>query len=591
MDLELYTSLITPYGGTLVDLAVPENERADQVSWANGLPSVQLSARSVCDLELLATGAFSPLDRFMGKADAERVAAEMRQSDGTLFPIPITLNVSSADGLAGKDIGLRSAKNNLLGWMRVDEVFEWDPRKEAQQVLGTTDERHPLVAEMGTWGAFRLSGPLHVINLPEHLDFAALRRTPAKVRELLSRMGNRNVVAFQTRNPMHRAHEELTKRAANEVGGSLLIHPVVGLTKPGDVDHYTRVRTYRTLVENHYDPKRTLLSLLPLAMRMAGPREAVWHAIIRRNFGANHFIVGRDHAGPGLNSAGKPFYGPYEARELVTRHSEELGVRVVPYDEMVYLADEERYEQITKIPPNARTLTISGTQAREKYLAVGKPLPAWFTRRETSAILAATYPPLHNQGFCIWFTGLPSSGKSTVADALTVLLMEHGRQATVLDGDVVRTHLSKGLGFSREDRDTNILRIGFVASEVVRHHGAVICAAVSPYRAARDQVRAMMPPGAFIEVFIDTPVQVCEGRDVKGFYAQARAGKIKGFTGVDDPYEPPSAPELHLTTAETTAAQNAEAILEFLQARGLLLPQRMAAAGSHELSMAAAAGA
>jgi sulfate adenylyltransferase len=593
MVLERKTTLITPYGGTLVDLTVTgERERVAQVNWANGLRSVQLPARSVCDLELLATGAFSPLDRFMGKADAERVAAEMRLTDGTLFPIPVTLGVSSADGLAGKDIALRSATNNLLGWMRVDEVFEWDPKKEALQVLGTTDQRHPLVAEMCTWGAFRLSGPLRVINLPEHLDFAALRRTPTEVRQLLSRIGNRHVVAFQTRNPMHRAHEELTKRAANEVGGSLLIHPVVGLTKPGDIDHYTRVRTYKTLVENHYDPRNTLLSLLPLAMRMAGPREAVWHAIIRRNYGANHLIVGRDHAGPGMNSAGKPFYGPYEARDLVQCHSEELGVRVVPYDEMVYLADEERYEQITKLPPNARTLTISGTQAREKYLAVGQQLPAWFTRRETSAILAATYPPLHNQGFCIWFTGLPSSGKSTVADALTVLVMEHGRRVTLLDGDVVRTHLSKGLGFSREDRDTNILRIGFVASEVVRHHGAAICAAVSPYRAARDQVREMMPRGVFIEVFIDTPVQVCEGRDVKGFYAQARAGKIKGFTGVDDPYEPPSAPELRLATTDTTPAQNAEAIVKLLQARGLLLPQRFPAAShSPELSMAPAGGA
>lgn len=572
MKFQDEVELIAPYGGVLVDLRVPENERAELVLWANKLPSLQISARTLCDLELLATGAFSPLDRFMGKRESEGVAEEMRLPNGTLFPIPVTLSVADANGIAGKDVALRSAKNNLIGWMRVEEVYEWNPRIEAQQVFRTTDDKHPLVAELRTWGRYRLSGPLRVIHVPRHEDFSELRRTPAQVRTLLAQMGNENVVAFQTRNPMHRAHEELTKRAAREVSGSLLIHPVVGMTKPGDIDHYTRVRTYKALMENHYDPRRTLLSLLPLAMRMAGPREAVWHAIIRRNFGANHFIVGRDHAGPGTDSNGKPFYGPYEARELVTRHCEDIGIRVVPYDEMVYLADEDRYEQVTKLAPNARTLAISGTQAREQYLAQGRELPQWFTRKETAEILATSHPPRHLRGFCVWFTGLPSSGKSTVADMLTVMLMEHGRQVTLLDGDVVRTHLSKGLGFSREDRDTNILRIGFVASEVVRHNGAAVCAAVSPYRDARSQVRAMMPDGVFIEVFVDTPVEVCEKRDVKGLYAQARAGKIKGFTGVDDPYEPPLSPELHLTTIDTTPEQNAARIREFLLARGLLMP-------------------
>jgi sulfate adenylyltransferase len=488
-----------------------------------------------------------------------------------LFPIPVTLCVAESDGIAGKEIALRSAKNELAGWMRVEEVYEWDAEAEAQQVLGTTDTKHPLVTEMRTWGRFRLCGPLRVINLPRHHDFPELRRTPAQVRRLLARMGNQNVVAFQTRNPMHRAHEELTKRAAREVGGSLLIHPVVGMTKPGDVDHYTRVRTYKALVENYCDSQRTLLSLLPLAMRLAGPREAIWHAIIRRNFGANHFIVGRDHAGPGVDSTGKPFYGPYEARDLLMRHSEEIGVRTMAYEEMVYVADEDRYEEVSAVPVKAPTLSISGTQVREKYLAEGKPLPEWFTRRETAAILASSYPPRHLQGFCIWFTGLPSSGKSTVAEVLTVMLMEHGRQVTLLDGDVVRTHLSKGLGFSKEDRDTNILRIGFVASEIVRHNGAAICAAVSPFRNTRNQVRVMMRDGAFVEVFVDTPIEVCEQRDVKGFYAQARSGKIKGFTGVDDPYEPPLGAEIRLTTTDASPEESAERIRQFLLARGLLV--------------------
>ena len=406
--------------------------------------------------------------------------------------------------------------------------------------------------------------------MPRHHDFPELRRTPAHVRRLLAAMGNPHVVAFQTRNPMHRAHEELTKRAAAESGATLMIHPVVGMTKPGDVDHYTRVRTYKTLVENHYDPHRTLLSLLPLAMRMAGPREVLWHALIRRNFGANHLIVGRDHAGPGKNSKGQSFYGPYEAREMLARHSDELGVRMLPYDEMVYLADEDRYEQVTAIPAGARTFSISGTEVRQKYLAQGQPLPEWFTRPDTAEILASAYPPRWKQGFCIWFTGLPSAGKSTIAEILTLMLMERGRQITVLDGDVVRTHLSKGLGFSREDRDTNILRIGFVASEIVRHHGIVIGAAVSPYRATRNQVRAMMRDGGFIEVFIDTPVEVCEQRDVKGFYARARAGELKGFTGVDDPYESPLNPEIILQTTATTPEENARRIIRYLIDKGFL---------------------
>ena len=574
MKLKQVTELIAPYGGSLVDLMSPEEELGELARRTAELPSLQLSARTLCDLELLATGAFSPVDRFMGKSSAERVTAEMRLQDGTLFPIPITLCVACADGLTGKAIALRSAKNNLIGWKRVDEVYEWDPTAEAQQVFGTVDDKHPLVAEMRTWGRLRLSGPLRVIDLPKHHDFPTLRRTPAQVRALLAQMGYKNVVAFQTRNPMHRAHEELTKRAAREVEGSLLIHPVVGMTKPGDVDHYTRVRTYKALVENHYDQQRTLLSLLPLAMRLAGPREAIWHAIIRRNFGANHFICGRDHAGPGIDSNGQPFYQPHEARDMVTRYSEEIGVQVIPYDEMVYLADEDRYEQVTAVPPEARRLSISGTQVRDQYLALGKPLPEWFTRKETGAILASSYPPRHLQGFCIWFTGLPSSGKSTVADVLTVMLMEHGRQVTLLDGDVVRTHLSKGLGFSRQDRDTNILRIGFVASEIVRHNGAVICAAVSPFRSTRDQVRAMMRNDSFIEVFVDTPLEVCEQRDTKGFYAQARSGKIRGFTGVDDPYEPPLSAELRLTTTDTTPEENAECIRQLLLARGLLTTEQ-----------------
>src|ERR1700730_18013808 len=424
--------LITPYGGSLVNLLAEGEERTDLTRRAGEVTSVQLSSRSLCDLELLATGAFSPLSRFMSRADYTRVLEEMRLADGTLFSIPITLRVSDLKGIReGGEIALRSSKNNLIAWMRVEEIFEADYKDEAQKVFNTLDEKPPLAARMRTGGRYCLSGALKVVELPAHYDSRKLCRTPAQVRRLLSGMGNPNVVALQTRNPMHRAHEELTKRAAAQVQANLLLHPVVGMTKPGDVDHYTRVRVYKTLVENYYDASTTVLSLLPLAMRMGGPREVLWHAIIRRNHGANHFVVGRDHAGPGKDSNGKPFYGPYEAQEILARHSDEIGVRMVPFDEMIYLADEDRYEQISAVPPTRRVLSISGTEVREKHLAKGESLPEWFTRKETASILAAAYPPLHKQGFCIWFTGLPSAGKSTIADILTVMLMRYGRQVTV----------------------------------------------------------------------------------------------------------------------------------------------------------------
>ena len=565
--------LISPYGGSLVNLVVNGEERQQLIEQSAHMPVVQISARSLCDLELLATGAFSPLDRFMGKADYERVLAEMRLQNGVLFPIPVTLPVDPA-ALAGgvEQIVLSDSRNNRIAVLQVEEVYEWDAQHEAQMALGTTDTRHPLVSEMNRWGKVYVSGALKVLDLPHYHDFTALRRTPAQVRERLEAMGHENVVAFQTRNPMHRIHEELTKRASEEVNGSLLIHPVVGMTKPGDVDHYTRVRIYRALAENYYDPNRTLLSLLPLAMRMAGPREAVWHAIIRRNHGANHFIIGRDHAGPGKDSTGKPFYGPYDAQMLLAQYAEEIGVQPVEFKELVYLPDENRYEEANKVPEGAKVNSISGTQVRDDYLAQGKSLPEWFTRKETSDILQQVYPPRDKQGFCIWFTGLSGSGKSTTAEVLTSLLLERGKQVSLLDGDVVRTHLSKGLGFSREDRDTNILRIGFVASEIARHGGCAITAAISPYRATRNEARKMVGEENFIEVYVDTPIDVCEQRDVKGLYAKARLGQITGFTGVNDPYEEPLNAEIVLRTVNTTPEQNAEKIIQYLEAHGFLHP-------------------
>jgi sulfate adenylyltransferase len=568
--------LIAPYGGKLVNLVVEGREREELLTRAAQLPSIKITMRNMCDLELIATGGFSPLTTFMGKADYDRVLREMRLADGTVWPLPITLTADPKElPTVGEELALRNANFDLIAVITLDEVYHWDADTEASLAYGTTDSKHPMVSEMGRWGKVCISGPLKVVNLPKYYDFVNLRHTPAQVRAKLEEMGHDNVVAFQTRNPLHRIHEELTKRAAAQVNGSLLVHPTVGMTKPGDVDHYTRVRTYKALVDNHYDKKSTMLSLLPLAMRMAGPKEALLHAIIRRNHGANHFVVGRDHAGPGNDSTGKPFYGPYDAQEYMVKNEAEIGVKMIPFEMLVYLPDEDRYVEEKDVPKGAKTANISGTQVRDDYLAKGKLLPEWFTRPETAEILRETYPPRHKQGFGIWFTGLSGSGKSATTQVLTTLLLERGRETAILDGDVVRTHLSKGLGFSKEDRDTNIIRIGFVAGEIVHAGGAVVCAAISPYRATREEARKMVGDN-FIEVFMDTPVEVCEERDVKGLYAKARQamqdGKPMGFTGVDDPYEPPINPEITLKGVGSSPEDNARIIIKFLEDQGYVLP-------------------
>ena len=546
-------------------------EPAEALARAKELSTIRLSERAICDLELLATGAFHPLDRFMGAADHARVLEEMRLASGELFPIPVTLPIANDEAVSlDREVALLDSRNEILAVMTIEEIYEWDLSSTCRQVFGTEDARHPLVAEMHGWGRRNISGPIQVLKLPTHYDFRELRLTPAETRQRLARMGRKNVVAFQTRNPLHRAHEELTRRAVEDVDGVLLLHPVVGMTKPGDIDYFTRVRTYKALARNYYQPDRILLALLPLAMRLAGPREALWHALIRRNYGANHMIIGRDHASPGNDSTGKSFYEPYAAQELVERYEDEIGVKALSFGEFVYLPDEDRYEDVNKIAAHAVTAQLSGTRVREWYRDGGTDLPAWFARPEVTAAIAETYPPRHRQGFCVWFTGLSAAGKSTTAEILTVLLQEFGRQVTLLDGDVVRNHLSRGLGFSKEDRDANIHRIGFVAAEIVKHQGTVICAAVSPYRATRNDVRNMIGADRFVEVFVNTPLDECERRDVKGMYLKARRGELKNFTGIDDPYEPPVQPELELETTLNPAEDNARLIVAYLTDRGFL---------------------
>jgi sulfate adenylyltransferase len=564
----------------LVDLRLGGEELAAAREEAARAPKLTLSDLGVCDLELLATGGFSPLRGFMCRADYERVVEEMRLADGkhagALWPLPVTLDVpGDLDAKPGTPVALSDRKGNILALLDVEDVFEADIGAEKRHIYADSDE-HPSVIRLRRTSPRRLGGRLRVLQLPIHHDFKALRRTPAEVCAMLAELGWKDVVAFQTRNPLHRAHEELIRRAAESCDG-VLIHPVVGVTKPGDVDHYTRVRCYQAAMK-YFDPGKVTLSLLPLAMRLAGPREALFHAIIRRNHGAGGLIVGRDHAGPGKDSSGKPFYGPYDAQEMLRRHQDEIGVRMVPFALCVYVPEEDKYFPIDEVPEGKETASISGTQVREEYLAEGEHLPEWFTRPEVAELLAEEFPPRRRQGLTIWFTGLSAAGKSTLAEILAQRLLEHGRPSTVLDGDVVRTHLSKGLGFSKADRDTNIRRIGFVSSEITRHGGTVIAAAISPYRVIREENRALIESsgGNYVEVYANAPLDVCEARDRKGNYRKAREGKIKGFTGIDDPYEPPVSDFVECRTDRETPEQSVEKILSRLRELGYVQAEHVA---------------
>ena len=568
------THLIAPHGGSLKDLIVSSERQAELKAASRDWPSWDLTARQLCDLELLLNGGFSPLTGFMGKADFDGVVADMRLADGTLWPIPITLDVaeSLARGLRdGSMLALRDPEGVMLAALRVEQVFQPDREAEAKAVFGTDNREHPGVAyTVNQSNPYYVGGRLEGLQLPSHYDFRPLRTTPARLREEFTRLGWRRVVAFQTRNPMHRAHHELTLRAARQVEANLLIHPVVGMTKPGDLDHYTRVRCYQAIAAN-YPRDTAMLSLLPLAMRMGGPREAVWHAIIRRNYGCNHLIVGRDHAGPGADSKGKPFYGPYDSQQLLQKHQEELGVTMVPFQMMVYVEERAAYFPEDEVPKDTRVLNISGTELRRR-LAEGRDIPEWFTFPDVVQELRRTHPPRKDQGFTLFFTGLSGAGKSTIANVLLVKLLERGgRPVTLLDGDIVRKHLSSELGFSKEHRDINIRRIGFVASEITKNGGIAVCAPIAPYDSVRKEVRAMIEPGGgFILIHLATPLDVCEGRDRKGMYAKARQGIIKEFTGISDPYEEPKDAEIRIDTAELSPEEAAQQIVLHLEKLGYI---------------------
>ena len=562
------------HGGVLKDLYLDEAAAEREQAAAGDYPVWSLTARQLCDLDLLANGAFSPLEGFLGESDHRSVCADMRLASGVLWPIPICLDVTEAfaEGIEpGARIALRDPEGVLLATMDVEDVYRPDKALEARQVYGTEDETHPGVHHlMNVAHPVYVGGRVRGVEPRTHHDFKLLRDSPSELRGRFRKLGWRRVVAFQTRNPLHRAHQELTFRAARDVQANLLIQPVVGMTKPGDIDHFTRVRCYEHVLEQ-YPEQTTTLSLLNLAMRMAGPREALWHAIVRKNYGCTHFIVGRDHAGPGDDANGEPFYGPYDAQELYLEHEAELDIAMVPFRMMVYVENRAQYLPVDETDKDDTVLNISGTEFRRR-LREGLEIPEWFSYPKVVEELRRAYPPRHAQGFTVFFTGLSGSGKSTIANALMVKLMEDGRRpVTLLDGDVVRQHLSSELTFSREHRDLNIRRIGFVASEITKNRGIAVCAPIAPYAVTRKAVREMVSAhGGFIEVHVATPLEECERRDRKGLYKLARAGKIPEFTGISDPYEAPLEPEEVIDTTELTPDLAAHRILLKLESLGYL---------------------
>ncbi len=567
--------LVPPHGGELVQLNAQPDNVAELKAHSKQWPSWDLTARQLCDLELLLTGGFSPLRGFMTQTDYDGVCHNMRLASGILWPMPVTLDVT--EEFAGKltagtsRVALRDPEGVMLGVLHVEDVWQPDRKAEAQAVFASTSSAHPgadyAINKANPW---YVGGKIEGMQIPSHYDFRNLRLTPAEVRAEFAREGWRRVVAFQTRNPMHRAHVELAFRAAKQVEANLLIHPVVGMTKPGDVDYFTRVRCYQLLLSK-FPQSTAKLSLLPLAMRMGGPREAIWHALIRKNHGCSHFIVGRDHAGPGKDSDGKPFYGPYEAQEVFRKYQTDIGVTMVPFNMMVYLEDQDKYVPDDEVKNGDRVLNISGTELRQR-LNEGREIPAWFTYPEVVAELRRSFPPRHKQGVTIFFTGLSGSGKSTIANVLLTKFLEMGgRPVTLLDGDLVRKHLSSELGFSKEHRDINIRRIGYVASEITKNGGIAICAPIAPYDATRKHVRQMIEPyGGFILVHVATSVEVCEQRDRKGLYAKARAGILKEFTGISDPYEVPADAEVTINTGELSPEEAAQEIILHLEREGFI---------------------
>jgi sulfate adenylyltransferase len=534
------------------------------------LKRFNLKDRQLFDLEMLMVGGFAPLKGFMNEDDYNRVVKEMRLEDGTLFPMPIVLDIpDSAEFAVGESIVLCDQYGNPLAVLDIESRFAPDKDVEVKGVYGSEDLAHPGIRYvMNQMHDIYIGGTVHKLQLEARHDFKDLRYTPEELKAVFKEKGWDQVVAFQTRNPMHRAHFELVKRAHEKTGLPVLVHPVVGMTKEGDIDYITRVHTYKVVCEK-YGKDFTFLSLLPLAMRMAGPREALWHMIVRKNYGVTHFIVGRDHAGPGKDSNGKDFYGPYQARDLATKYADEVGITLVPSDELAYVPSRNAYASSDELAEGEETANISGTEFRRRLFA-GEDIPEWFSFPESISELQIGIAKQQRRGVTVFFTGLSGSGKSTIAQILSSRLLEiQDREITLLDGDVIRNHLTSELGFSKEHRDLNVQRVGYVASEITKHGGIAVCALIAPYAQARSKARELVEQyGTFVEIHVSTPLEVCEERDVKGLYQKARQGIIKQFTGISDPYEAPVNPELVIDTSGGSAEGHVETIVKYLEEKG-----------------------
>jgi len=566
--------MIDPHGNKLVSFHLSKGELEEYSELSNTISSLTLSLKQQCDLEMILNGAFSPLLTFNNQKDYEEILLNNKLLNGEIWPIPIVLDVPN-DFLKALDknehISLRNAEGFLLAILKVREFWSPNKKDEANSIFKTIDENHPGVDYLfNHTNSNYISGELIPIQSNKYFDFTHLRKSPQEVRDLFRSKRWQDVIAFQTRNPMHRAHFELTRLAMEQHNAKLLIHPVIGISKPGDIDHFTRVKCYQHIIK-HYPENSVELSLINLAMRMAGPKEALWHAIIRKNYGCNYIIIGRDHAGPGVDAKGKPYYQPYDAQELISQYQEELEIKMVPFQEMVFAKNKRNYLPLDQIKEEDQIETLSGTQFKE-LLKQRTEIPNWYSFPEVVHELRRRYPKLHNQGLTVFFTGLSGAGKSTLANALVYKLMEmEDRPITLLDGDIVRQHLSSELGFSKEDRDIHVKRIGYVASEITKHGGVAICAPIAPYSNTRKTVRKMIDEvGSFVEIHVSTPLSVCEERDVKGLYKRARAGKILDFTGVSDPYEEPQNPEITIDTSDISVEESSAIIIDKLRSMKLL---------------------
>ncbi len=558
---------VEPHGGKLVNLIADEKHSKTLRDIAMNLPDITLNDRQLCDLELLATGAFSPLEGFMTRDDYESVLDRMRLQNNLVWPHPICLDITDTQVRtleAGQSVGLRDQEGFLLAIMHIEDIWNVDREKEAT-IYGTKDQTHPGVKYLfNELGSHYIGGKVEILSLPLHFDFKQLRLTPKEIRTIYKKLGWKRVVGFQTEQPIHCPQFEMTVRAMRQAKANLLLLPISGMTKPGDFDHYTRVRCYRE-VTRHYPPDSYVLNLLPLAMRFAGPRDALLQAIISKNFGCTHFIVGYEHASPGKDSKGKPFYNGDEANKVAMEYSDEIGIDILSFEQMVYLPFEDEYRFSDTVPENTQQIYLSGSDIRDRVRS-GRKIPEWATFPEVVKELQRAYPPPQKQGLTVFFTGLSGSGKSTIAKVLYSRFLELGdRPVTLLDGDIVRQNLSSELSFSKEHRDINVRRIGFVASEITKNRGIAICAPIAPYSLTRSEIRTTIESyGGFIEIHVATPIDECEKRDRKGMYAKARAGLIKGFTGVDDPYEVPESPEVSIDTTDISPDEAAQEILLFL---------------------------